>query len=150
MAGHGNRQPFWAHHNAQNPAANVQTGHKDTNVYYHFRTPPLVLGLYLNEGVDGRKVIGTYLRGFKGEDKTVSRPRLAQHQQQQLMGALRRVAVANNDAPPRQHDDVYGDYSVFHEIDIDNVQYWQQMSDWVREHAAGVHGHPRLPQPVPR
>ena len=148
MAGHSNWQAFWQQHNRQHPVANVKADHKDTNVYYHFRTPRLALGLYLNEGVEGKKVIGTYLRGFKGEDKTVSRPRSAQHQQQ-LMGALQRAAAANNDAPPRQHDDTYGDYSVFHEVDIDNVQNWQQMSDWfesMRQIYIGVLGSPSPPQ----
>ena len=149
MAGHSNWQAFWVHHNAQqHPAANVKAGHKDTNVYYHFRTPRLALGLYLIEGVEGKKVIGTYLRGFKGEDKSISRPRLGQHQQQ-LMGALRQAAASNNDAPPRQYDDTYGDDSVFHEIDIDNAKNWQQMSDWfenMRQVYVGVLGVPSLPQ----
>ena len=61
------------------------------------------------------------------------------------MGALQWAAAANNDAPPRQHDDVYGDYSVFHEIDIDNAQNWSQMSDWfesMRQVYMGVLGSP--------
>ena len=144
MAGHSNWQVFWARHNAQHPAADVSPTHKDTNVYYHFRAPRLALGLYLNENVRGKKGIGTYLRGFRGEDKSVSRPRLAQHQQQ-LMRVLQRAAAANNDAPPRQHDDMFGDYSVFHEIDIDDQQNWQQMSNWfenMRQVYIGVLGAP--------
>ena len=106
------------------------------------------MGLYLNEDIDGKKRIGTYLRGFKTEDKTVSRPRLIQHRQQ-LMGALRQAAASNNDALPLKHDDTYGDYSVFHEIDIDNAKNWQQMSDWfenMRQVYVGVLGAPSLPQ----
>ena len=149
MAGHSSQQAFWVHHNAQqHPAANVKAGHKDTNVYYRFRIPRVALGLYLNEDVDGQKGIGTYLRGFRGENKNISRPRLAQHHHS-LLGALRQAAAANNDAPPRKHDDTYGDYSVFHEIDIDNAQNWQQMSNWfedMRQVYVGVLGAPSLPQ----
>ncbi|MCY4449745.1 MAG: hypothetical protein OXE02_12980 [Chloroflexi bacterium] len=148
MAGRSNWQAFWAHHNAQHPSANVSPTHKDTNVYYHFRAPRLALGLFLNDNVEGKKGIGTYLRGFKREDKTVSRPRLAQHQQS-LMGVLTQAAALNNDAPPRKHDDTYGDYSVFHEIDIDDPQNWAQMSKWfedMRQVYIGVLGSPSPPQ----
>ena len=148
MAGHSNWQAFWCRHNARHPAADVKAGHKDTNVYYHFRTPHLALGLYLNEDVAGKRGIGIYVRGFRGEDKSISRPRLAQHQHS-LMRALGKAAAANNDSPPRQHDDMYGDYSIFHEIDIDNAQNWQQMSDWfenMRQVYVGVLGPPSLPQ----
>ena len=142
MAGHSNQQAFWAHHNAQQyPAANVKAGHKNTNVYYHFRTPKVALCLFLNRDLGG---IGTYLTGFRGESKSVVQPRLAQHQHQ-LMSALVHAAASNNDAPPLQHDDTYGDYSVFHEIDIDNAQNWAQMSDWfedMRQVYIGVLGAP--------
>ena len=146
MAGHSNWQAFWQRHNRRHRVANVRSTHKDTDVYYHFRTPRVALGLYLNKGVKGKKGIGIYLRGFRGEDKSISRPRLTHHQHS-LMGALGQAAASNNDAPPRQHDDdgAYGDYSVFHEIDIDNAQNWPQMSDWfedMRQVYIGVLGSP--------
>ncbi|MCY4584011.1 MAG: hypothetical protein OXE50_14635 [Chloroflexi bacterium] len=145
MAGHSTQQTFWAHHNAQQrPAANVKPGHKDTNLYYHFRAPNVALCLFLNRDLGG---IGTYLTGYRGESKSVVQPRLAQHQHQ-LMSALAQAAALNNDVA-RQQGDMYGDYSVFHEIDIDDPQNRQQISDWfenVRQVYMGVLGAPSLPQ----
>ena len=109
MAGHSNWQAFWAHYNARHPTAKIKPTLKDTNVYYHFRTPRVALGLYINRDVEGVRGMGTFLRGFTGEGKPVSRQRLAQHQHS-LMGALGQAAASNNDAPPRQYDDTYGDY----------------------------------------
>lgn len=144
MAGHGNWHDFWVYHNARHPAADVKRTHKDTNVYYHFRTLRVALGLYLNEDVGGTRGIGTYLRGFRREDKSISRPRLMQYQQS-LMGALTQAARLNTAPPPRQYDDTFGDYSVFHEVDIDKQQNWAQMSDWfeqMRQVYIGVLGSP--------
>ena len=140
MAGHSNWQSFWVLHNAQHPAADVSPAHKDTNVYYHFRTPRVTLCLFLNRSLGG---IGTYLTGFKGESKSVVQARLAQIQQR-LMGVLRQAAASHNDVA-RQYGDMYGDFSVFHEIDIDGRQNWQRMSDWfedMRQVYMGVLGSP--------
>ena len=57
MAGHGNWHDFWIYHNARHPAANVRPGHKDTNLYYHFRAVGVVLCLYMNLDLG---IIGVY------------------------------------------------------------------------------------------
>ena len=140
MAGHSDWHNFWVYHNGRYSAAKVRPTHKDTNVYYHFRSPRVALCLYLNLDLGG---VGTYLTGFKGESKSVVQPRLVQHRQQ-LVGALSQAAAFNNDVA-RRHGDMYGDFSVFHEVDVSSGKNWAQMSDWfesMRQVYVGVLGSP--------